>query len=795
VTLSNRSHADIEAPGSLADVLGPVDVTGIPQTNPPFDSHAVAGGRYEIISKLGEGAMGEVSLARDPVLRRTVALKSLLPQVSRDSSLLHRFVGEMQITAQLDHPHIVPVYGFEQRDASMSYAMKLVQGKELYHLLQETTALVDAGKPIDAEHSMQTRLEIFVKVCDALAYAHSRGVIHRDVKPSNVMIGRFKEVYVVDWGIARQIGAAGSTQDRTAESIAESTATLQPDRTRVGATVGTPGYMSPEQAAGNNSELDGRSDQYALGLVLQEIVTLSPAIAGTTVELALVNSLQGKRNPMKAPMLEVPRELTAIVDRACQLRPADRYASVAEMAADVRRYMNNEEVQALPDTLPRRLGRWLSAHRMLAIGLLAGTFLLGVAAAGGVWAYNQVALAEQRNREVRLVEVQADSSTRAQQLDAALAGYQESLQRLAGAAGILLEKGDVPPLDPLTQERFEVGDAALDGLVDSAFYGKRVSFDWLVAARAPDADAAQTASSFGALQVLGMALPRTMIDSLGEDEQRLPQAAQLEALAKSGAPIRRIGFTLENGLGAAYPGMSGLAASAELRGQPLYQRAKRERGVVWGPPAPAGDQTMLLTCATTIDARDGSPLGVVHFEIDAGRAIAAALAASSEQVEASVLVDRTGRVLAQNAKDESDREPETLANEEVRAAIARGESGYLATKRDGRDVVVTYQPLASMDWYLVTVADVAKLEEAKPSPAAPPASLPASKASARAAPRGPLPPATQPAPVAPAPTTSPSASASASASASMTAPRPSVPVVRPKNPFEPWPIYQPKPPK
>jgi eukaryotic-like serine/threonine-protein kinase len=797
MTLSNRSHADVQVPSTMAGVLGPVDVTGIPETISPADSRSVAGGSYEIISKLGEGAMGAVSLARDPVLRRTVALKSLLPQVSRDSSVLGRFVGEMQITAQLDHPHIVPVYGFERRDASMSYAMKLVQGKELYQLLEETKALVDAGKPIDAEHSLQTRLEIFVKVCDALAYAHSRGVIHRDVKPSNVMIGGFKEVYVVDWGIARQIGAAGSTQDQTAESIAEDPATLQSNRTRLGATVGTPGYMSPEQAAGKNSELDGRSDEYALGLLLQEIVTLSPAIPGTTIQLALVNALQGKRSPMKGQALEVSRELSAIVDRACQLLPADRYASVAEMAADVRRYMNNEEVLALPDTAPRRMGRWLSAHRMLAMGLLAGTFFLGVAAAGGIWAYNQVALAEQRNREVRLVEVQADSSTRAQQLDARLAGYQESLQRLAGAAGIVLEKGDAQPLEPLTEERFGVGGAALDGLVDSTFYGKRVSFDWLVGARAPGTEAAQTAASFGALQSLGMALPRTMIDSLGDDEQGLSQSAELEALAKVGAPISRIGFTLEDGLSAAYPGMSGLTASADGRSQPLYQRAKHERGVVWGPPAPAAGQTMLLTCATTIHARDGRLLGVVHFEIDAGRAIAAALAASSEQVDVSVLVDKSGKVLAQNAKDGVAKEQDSIADDAVRAAISRGESGYLVTKRGGRDVVVTYQPLASMDWYLVTVADVAKLEAAKPSSTATPTSLATSKASARA-PRAPLPPAPQPTLVAPATTTSASAtappSASVSASASPTAPRPN-PVVRPKNPFEPWPIYQPKPPK
>lgn len=794
MTLSNRTHADDQASSTLAGVLGPVDVTGIPDSVSPADSRSLAGGSYEIISKLGEGAMGAVSLARDPVLRRTVALKSLLPQVSRDSSVLGRFVGEMQITAQLDHPHIVPVYGFERRDTSMSYAMKLVQGKELYQLLEETKALVEANKPIDAEHSLQTRLEIFVKVCDALAYAHSRGVIHRDVKPSNVMIGRFKEVYVVDWGIARQIGAAGASQDQAAESIAEDTANQQSNRTRVGATVGTPGYMSPEQAAGKNIELDGRSDEYALGLVLQEIVTLTPAIAGTTVQLALVNSLQGKRNPMKAHGLEVPRELSAIVDRACQLRPADRYASVAEMAADVRRYMNNEEVRALPDSTARRLGRWLGAHRMLAIGLLAGTFLLGVASAGGIWAYNQVALAEQRNREVRLVEVQADSSTRAQQLDARLAGYQESLQRLAGAAGIVLEKGDAEPLELLTEERFGAGGAALDGLVDSTFYGKRVSFDWLVAARAPDSDAVQIAASFGALQSLGMVLPRTMIDSLADEP--LSQSAQLEALAKIGAPISRIGFTLENGLRAAYPGMGGLTASPDGRSQPLYQRAKLERGVVWGPPAPAADQTMLLTCATTIHARDGRLLGVVHFEIDAGRAIAAALAASSEQVDVSVLVDKSGKVLAQNAKEGVAKESDSIADDAVRAAIARGESGYLVTKRGGRDVVVTYQPLASMDWYLVTVADVAKLEAVKPSSTATPTSLATSKASARA-PRAPLPPATQPTLVAPAtsPPATASVSASASASASSAPPRPIVPVVRPRNPFEPWPIYQPKPPK
>jgi eukaryotic-like serine/threonine-protein kinase len=779
----------------MADALRPVEVTGIPETAAPPRSPQEASGGYEILGKLGEGAMGAVSLARDPVLRRTVALKSLLPRASRDGALLQRFVSEMQITAQLDHPHIVPVYGFDRKDASVSYAMKLVQGKELEQLLRETAELESAGKPLDVEHSLSTRLEIFVKVCDAVAYAHNRGVIHRDLKPANVMIGRFNEVYVVDWGVARQIGAAGVAQDQAAESIAEDPSALPSNQTRVGTTVGTPQYMSPEQAAAKNSELDGRSDLYALGLMLQEIVTLEVAMAGATVEMALVSALQGKRNSMKASAA-VPRELIAIVDRACQIRPADRYASVAELAADVRRFMNDEEVRALPDSLPRRMGRWLSKHRMLAVGLVAGTFLLGVAAAAGTWGYNQVLLAEKRNREVRLVEVQADSSTRAQQLDATLAGYQESLQRLAGAAGIMLEKGDVAPLDLLTQERFEPGEAALEGLVESAFYGKRVSFDWLVAARAPSADAAHAASSFGALQALGMTLPNTLIDSLGEEGRRLTQAGQLEVLAKTGAPIRRIVFALEDGLSAAYPGMSGLAANADGRTEPFYQQTLYDqksgrRGVVWGPPTPTGDQTMLLTCATMIHSRDGRPLGVLHFEIDVGRAIAAALAAGAEEVDLSVLVDRTGKVLAQNAKDPAFKEPESIANDEVRAAIARGESGYLATKRNGRDVLVTYQPLASMDWYLVTVADVAKLEKAPPSEAAP-TSRPVSRTPTTATPPRPQATPTQPPPIPPIPTTTASAPASASPSTSASARSPVGPSTRPRSPFEPWPIYQPK---
>jgi eukaryotic-like serine/threonine-protein kinase len=797
--MTSRS-VDVTLPSPAASrVLPPVEVTGISGDGAkPLEAQLPTDASYEVLGKLGEGAMGEVKLARDPVLRRAVALKSILPQATRDGSLLQRFVGEMQITAQLDHPHIVPVYGVERSPGALAYAMKLVQGKELEHLLEETRALVAAGQPLDAEHSLQTRLEIFLKVCDAVAYAHSRGVVHRDLKPSNVMIGSFNEVYVMDWGIARQIGLPGATQDHSAASVKEDTSAQLSTRTRVGDTVGTPSYMSPEQAAGKNDELDGRSDQYALGLMLHEVVTLEGAMDGASVQMVLVNALQGKRNAMRSAKVDVPRELVAIVDRACKLRPEERYASVAELAAEVRRYTNNEAILALPDSLPRKLGRWVSNHRMLAIGLLVGTFVLGLVGAGAVWAVNQIELAEKRNREVRLVEVQADSSSRAQRLDEALIEHEQALQRLAGAAGIVLGRGDGAELEPMTEDRFRVEDAA-SGLVQSVFYGKPISFDAMVAARAASSDARDLAVSYGALQSLDPALQRTMVDSLDDDSRKLGLAAQREVLAKTGAPVTRIGFALENGLTTSYPGMAGLPAATDGRADPLVQQAKLEGGVVWGPPSATSDGKMLLSCATTIQAPDGRLLGVVRLEVDVGRSVTSALSGGRDAISTSLLVDRTGKVLAQSSTDPSQKEPDELANAEVRAAIERGEAGYVATKRNGRDVVVTYQPLTSMDWYLVTVADVNKLEEVKEPAGTRPGSVPAPSAAAQRKSRGPVPAPTSPAPQPPrlGPTSAATASASAAPSVA-----PSVAPARtgrlpkaPPNPFEPWPVYQPKQPK
>ena len=148
--------------------------------------------------------MGTVHVARDVELLRRVALKELSLEVAHDRSARSRFVREVQVTAQLDHPHIVPVYGLEVASGGRpAYAMKLVEGQTFGQLIADTRAFYEKKAPPDEDHALPARLEHFLKVCDAIAYAHERGVVHRDLKPANLMVGRHNEVYVMDWGICR----------------------------------------------------------------------------------------------------------------------------------------------------------------------------------------------------------------------------------------------------------------------------------------------------------------------------------------------------------------------------------------------------------------------------------------------------------------------------------------------------------------------------------------------------------------------------------------------------------------
>ncbi|MGD8867702.1 MAG: protein kinase [Gemmatimonadales bacterium] len=262
---------------------------------------AALSGRYRIERELGAGAMATVYLAEDLKHRRRVAVKVLRPELA--AAIGHeRFLREIEISAGLSHPHVLPLYESGEADGFLYYVMPYVEGESLRDCLEREKQL-----PLD------DALRISREVADALSYAHSRGVIHRDIKPGNILLQSGHAV-VADFGIARAVNAAGG--DRL---------------TQTGVAVGTPAYMSPEQAAGDR-ELDGRSDLYALGCVLYEMLTGGPPFSGPTTESVLRQHLLSEPRPVASIRPAVPSEVAAALQRALAKNPADRFNPVAQFS-------------------------------------------------------------------------------------------------------------------------------------------------------------------------------------------------------------------------------------------------------------------------------------------------------------------------------------------------------------------------------------------------------------------------------------------------------------------------------
>ena len=308
-----------------------------------------ASGRYAQVSEYGRGGMGRVLLVQDAFLNRQVALKELLPDLKGRETpltpggfhreLLSRFLQEARITGQLEHPSIVPVYELGRRDDdTLYYTMKLVRGRTLR----------DA---ISAARSLRERLALLphvIDLCQALAYAHSQRVIHRDIKPANIMVGEFGETVVLDWGLAKSL----DKEDAHAHGLAETMRLLHAGEhaeaaaTAYGEVIGTPAYMSPEQALGQIESIDARSDIYALGAMLYELLTGRAPFLGDSVVDVLRKVVEKDPESIESTEPDAPPELAAIAMRAMAKDPAQRYASAKDMADDLTAFQSGALVGA-----------------------------------------------------------------------------------------------------------------------------------------------------------------------------------------------------------------------------------------------------------------------------------------------------------------------------------------------------------------------------------------------------------------------------------------------------------------
>ncbi len=422
--------------------------------------------RYAVGGEIARGGMGAILDARQNTTQRTVAMKVMLN--SGDEADVLRFIEEARITAQLDHPNIVPIYelGVDEHD-QLFYTMKLVRGITLRKVLE----LLDQGVEATAKkYPLPALLTIFQKVCDAVAFANSKGIIHRDLKPDNIMLGDFGSVLVMDWGLAKVLP---KKEDAPAadppHGMVMSTRSAVPDTsgamgTMSGTIIGTAQYMAPEQARGEGEAIDERADVYALGAILFHMLYLRPAVAGENAWEIVDKVKQGALDwtpPKKAP----PESLDAVCRKALALDRDARYPSVARLQADIAAYQNGFATSAEPKTARKQLALFIKRHWAVSISVAGALGLLAAISAAFTWKV----VGERNRANAALAELSATAPTFFSQaklltdqenLDDALAKIDIALKLDPTNADFHAERGNIlQSLERFTEAAGEYGEA------------------------------------------------------------------------------------------------------------------------------------------------------------------------------------------------------------------------------------------------------------------------------------------------------------------------------------------------
>jgi WD40 repeat protein/serine/threonine protein kinase len=385
------------------------------------------------------GGIGQVWVARDAELDREVALKELRPERASDPSMVARFLREARVTGRLEHPGIAPVYEMATgADGEPPfYTMRFVHGRTLTEAVQDYHRGRAEGR-IGTSGLIQL-LNAFVSVCNTVAYAHTRGVVHRDLKGQNVVLGDFGETIVLDWGFAKILGQEPEDNERESTPhpgcspteavlpnacaafpkacpLAPESCPLTPDacplspgschlspdpadHTQAGQLLGTPAYMSPEQAEGRLDRIDFRTDVFGLGAILYEILAGRPPFVGENTAEVLRRARAGQVPPPQAVAAGVPRALAAVCTKAMARRPGDRYQSATDLARDIQHWLADEPLQGCREPWWDRGQRWARHHKAMLLVLTAVSVFGGLALA---------LLSEARSR---LAQTEAETTT------------------------------------------------------------------------------------------------------------------------------------------------------------------------------------------------------------------------------------------------------------------------------------------------------------------------------------------------------------------------------------------------
>lgn len=444
--------------------------------------------RYEIREEIGRGGCGVVSLAFDRQLQRLVVVKQIVNQ-SAGSETAERFLNEAQITGQLEHPGIVSVYEMGEAPNGLPfYAMKFLDGETLADVISKHRAMPEGETK---RQSLRRILQRYLDICNTLAFSHENGIIHRDLKPANVMVGQFGETVVLDWGLARRIEfrpskqlVVGQEQTQTKASNGElkepktdealdSFSQFSPtSMTMQGTILGTAAYMAPEQAKGNISQLDRRSDVFSLGVILYEILSGKSPFRGDTLHDTIENVTNGRCEKLRSIGKRIPKPLAAICEKAMHLDQESRYENAGFLASDIEAYLSGHAINAYQESWFERLDRTAERYRTVFRSIFAATIIIALVASIAV---GKVSHSYQSEKSARQLAVAAKDET-----DEALGAESEAkevaLQRLAIARGsidnwLIQLSGDLqfyPGLEPIRNQLIRSGEDFYQQLWESS---------------------------------------------------------------------------------------------------------------------------------------------------------------------------------------------------------------------------------------------------------------------------------------------------------------------------------------
>jgi tRNA A-37 threonylcarbamoyl transferase component Bud32 len=354
-----------------------------PATTGPLLSAAPAGVRYRRLREHARGGLGEVFVALDEELNREVALKEIQDKHADHPDARARFLREAEVTGKLEHPGVVPVYGLgTYPDGRPFYAMRFIRGESMQAAIRRFHKADEDPRRNPGERSLALRdlLTRFVSVCNAVAYAHSQNVLHRDVKPENAMLGEYGESLVVDWGLAKVIDQPDPEQTKPERPILAGTGSGSAP-TQIGSVVGTPAFMPPEQAHGQLDQMGPRSDVFSLGATLYCLLTGHPPYSGSDV---LIQAATAEAVPARQRKRSVPAALEALCIKAMAKKPEDRYPTAKALAEEVQRWLADEPVHAYREPVMDRVRRWGRRNRSLAASFAVALVTAMVALAVGL---------------------------------------------------------------------------------------------------------------------------------------------------------------------------------------------------------------------------------------------------------------------------------------------------------------------------------------------------------------------------------------------------------------------------